>query len=235
MKIEVWSDYVCPFCYIGKRELEKAIKNTGFEGKIDVEFKAYQLDPTTPAESDESMYTALARKFGSSEEQAKAQTEGIAARAKEVGLHYDFDKMTPANTFKAHRLSKFAGEHGLEKEMTERLLKAYFEEGMKIGNTDVLVSLATEVGLEEAAVRDLLTNDQFAAEVLADIQQAREIGVQGVPFFVLNEKYAVSGAQPTSVFEQAIKQVAEEEGLRPGLKMMGSGESGVCKDGQCEL
>lgn len=106
---------------------------------------------------------------------------------------------------------------------------------MKIGNTDVLVSLAKEVGLEEAAVRDLFADDQFAAEVLADIQQAREIGVQGVPFFVLNEKYAVSGAQPTSVFEQAIKQVAEEEGLRPGLKMMGSGQSGVCKDGQCEL
>ncbi|VEI05721.1 DsbA family oxidoreductase [Kurthia zopfii] len=235
MKIEVWSDYACPFCYIGKRELENAIENTGFKGKVDVEFKAYQLDPGSPAESDETMYSALARKFGSSEEQAKSQTEGIKARAAEVGLNYDFDKMTPANTFKAHRLSKFAGTFNKEKEMTERLLKAYFEEGAKLGNTDVLVTLATEIGLDEKVVRDFLSDDQFATEVLTDIEQAREIGVQGVPFFVINQKYAISGAQPTEVFEQAVKQVAEEEGLRPGIQMMGSGDAGVCKDGQCEI
>lgn len=235
MKIEVWSDYACPFCYIGKRELEKAIQTTGFQGKVDVHFKAYQLDPTAPAETNESIYTSLAKKFGSSEEQAKAQTAGIIERAKEVGLNYNFDEMKLGNTFKAHRLAKFAGTINKEKEMNERLLKAYFEEGAQLGNNDVLVTLAKEVGLEEQLVRDFLADDQYAVEVLADIQQAREIGVQGVPFFVINDKYAISGAQPTSVFEQAVKQVAEEEGLRPGLTMMGSGDSGVCKDGQCEI
>lgn len=235
MKIEVWSDYACPFCYIGKRELEKAIQTTGFEGKIDVQFKAYQLDPGAPAETDESIYTILSKKFGSTEEQAKAQSAGIIGRAKEVGLNYNFDDMKSGNTFKAHRLAKFAATVNKEKEMNERLLKAYFEEGVQLGNADALVSLAKEVGLEEQATRDFLADDQYAVDVLADIQQAREIGVQGVPFFVINDKYAISGAQPTNVFEQAVKQVAEEEGLRPGLTMMGATDSGVCKDDQCEI
>lgn len=235
MKIEVWSDYACPFCYIGKRELEKAIQSTGFEGQIDVQFKAYQLDPTSPAESDESVYESLAKKYGSSIEQTKAQTAGVAKRAKEVGLNYDFDSMKQGNTFKAHRLAKYAETVGKAKEMTERLLKANFEEGAQLGNTEVLIGLAKEVGLEEQAVRDFLADDQFATDVLADIQKAREIGVQGVPFFVVNDKYAISGAQPTTVFEQAVKQVAEEEGMTPGFKMFGAEDTGVCKDGQCEI
>ncbi|MBQ0138166.1 MAG: DsbA family oxidoreductase [Kurthia sp.] len=235
MKIEVWSDYACPFCYIGKKELEKAIESTGFQGKIDVAFKAYQLDPGAPAEVEGTIYSSLAKKFGSSEEQAKAQTAGIIARAKEVGLNYDFEAMKLGNTFKAHRLAKFAGSVGKEKEMNERLLKAYFEEGAQLGNVDVLVALAKEIGLEEQAVREFLADDQYATEVLSDIQQASELGIQGVPFFVINEKYAISGAQPTAVFEEAVKKVAEEEGLRPGLTMMGSGNAGVCADGQCEI
>lgn len=235
MKIQVWSDYACPFCYIGKKELERAIESTGFTGKIDVEYKAYQLDPGAPAQSTESMYALLAKKFGSTEEQAKAQTAGITARAKEVGLNYDFDAMKSGNTFKAHRLAKYAETLNKEKEVVERLLKGYFEEGAQLGDTEVLIQLATEVGLDEGKVRDFLADDQLATEVLTDIQQAREIGVQGVPFFVINDKYAISGAQPTEVFEQAVQQVAEEEGLRPGLKMMGAGNSGVCNDGSCEI
>lgn len=235
MKIEVWSDYACPFCYIGKRELEKAIQTSGFEGQIDVQFKSYQLDPTLPAESDESVYESLAKKYGSSIAQTKAQTAGVTKRAKEVGLNYDFDAMKQGNTFKAHRLAKFAETFGKAHEMTERLLKANFEEGAQLGNTEVLVGLAKEIGLDEQEVRDFLADDQFATEVLADINRAREIGVQGVPYFVVNDKYAISGAQPTTVFEQAVKQVAEEEGLKPGLKMMGSADVGVCKDGQCEI
>lgn len=235
MKIKVWSDYACPFCYIGKRELEKAIQSTGFQGKIDVEFKAYQLDPGAPAEAEGTIYSSLAKKFGASEEQAKAQTAGIAARAKEVGLNYDFDAMKLGNTFKAHRLAKFAESVGKEKEMNERLLQAFFEEGAQLGNTDVLVALAKEVGLDEQAVRGFLADDQYATEVLSDIQQASELGIQGVPFFVINDKYAISGAQPTEVFEEAVKKVAEEEGLRPGLTMMGNGSAGTCSDGQCEI
>lgn len=235
MKIEVWSDYVCPFCYIGKRELENAIEKTGFKGQVEVEYKAYQLDPTTSADSDESVYTALSKKYQLTEEQAKAQTEGIKQRAEQVGLHYDFDHMVNANTFKAHRLAKYAATLNKEQQLTERLLKAYFEEGKHIGRDDVLISLAEEVGMTAEEVKAGLAEESFATEVLSDMDQARQMGVQGVPFFVINNKYAISGAQPSEVFENAVKKVAEEDGLRPGLQIIGDDNTGMCKDGSCEI
>lgn len=235
MKIEIWSDYVCPFCYIGKRQLEKALQDTGFSEQTEVIFKSYQLDPNTPAISDESMYEALAKKFGSSIEAAKAQTVGVAGRAKEVGLDYDFDHMKPANTFKSHRLAKYAEAEGKAAEITERLLRAHFVEAKQIGSTEVLVELAVEVGLNRERVLDVLNSDKYASEVLADIQEASQLGVRGVPFFVLNRKYAISGAQPQELFEETIRKVAAEEGIQPTLKMVGAEGTGICEDGQCEL
>lgn len=234
MKIEVWSDYVCPFCYIGKRELERALASTGFAAQAEVVFKAYQLDPQAPAHSDETIEQALAKKYSATAEAMKQQTAGIAQRAKEVGLDYNFDDMHPANTFKAHRLAKYAETVGKEKEMTERLLRAYFVENQKIGYEDVLVALAKEIGLDEEATKAALQDERFAAETLVDMQQAQQIGVRGVPFFVLNDKYAISGAQPKDVFEQAIRQVAEEENLKPKLQMFGD-ESATCDGDHCDF
>ncbi|MGE7772109.1 DsbA family oxidoreductase [Viridibacillus arvi] len=235
MKIEIWSDYVCPFCYIGKKQLEKALQDTGFSEQAEVIFKSYQLDPNTPATSDLSMYEALAKKFGSTIEAAKAQTVGVAGRAKEVGLDFDFENMKPANTFKSHRLAKYAEAEGKAAEMTERLLRAHFIEGKQLGLTEVLVELATEVGLNCERVLDVLNSDIYSSEVLADIQEASQIGVRGVPFFVLNRKYAISGAQPQELFEETIRKVAAEEGIQPTLKMMGAEGTGICEDGKCEL
>ena len=235
MKIEVWSDYVCPFCYIGKRELENALEKTGFKDQVEVEFKSYQLSPDSPATSEQSIYEELSEKYGISLEQAKAQTEGVKARAQGVGLAYDFDRMKPANTFKAHRLAKYAESVGKGAEMSERLMSAYFIETQEIGLTDILIDLAVEVGLDRQAVENVLNDDTFATDVLTDVQKASQIGVRGVPFFVINDKYAISGAQPGEVFENAVRQVAEEDGLRPSLKMMGQEGSGICTDGKCEL
>ncbi|ETT82890.1 DsbA family oxidoreductase [Viridibacillus sp. FSL R5-0477] len=235
MKIEIWSDYVCPFCYIGKRQLEKALQNTGFSEQTQVIFKSYQLDPNTPAITDESMYEALAKKFGSTIEAAKAQTVGVAGRAKEVGLDFDFENMKPANTFKSHRLAKYAEAEGKAAEMTERLLRAHFIEAKQLGLTEVLVELAVEVGLNRERVLDVLNSDNYSSEVLADIQEASQIGVRGVPFFVLNRKYAISGAQPQELFEETIRKVAAEEGIQPTLKMMGVEGTDICEDGKCEL
>ncbi|WP_397536404.1 DsbA family oxidoreductase [Rummeliibacillus pycnus] len=235
MKIEIWSDYVCPFCYIGKRELENALKKTGFQDQVEVEFKSYQLSPDSPATSEQSIYEELAEKYGISLEQAKVQTEGVKARAQEVGLAYDFDRMKPANTFKAHRLAKYAESVGKGAEMSERLMQAYFIETQEIGLTDILIDLAVEVGLDRKTVENVLNDDTFATDVLTDIQKASQIGVRGVPFFVINDKYAISGAQPGEVFENAVRQVAEEDGLQPSLKMMGQEGSGICTDGKCEL
>ncbi|MBK3494565.1 DsbA family oxidoreductase [Viridibacillus sp. YIM B01967] len=235
MKIEVWSDYVCPFCYIGKRQLEKALQDTGFGEQTEVVFKSYQLDPSAPVTSKESVYEMLGKKYGSTIEEAKAQTIGIAGRAKEVGLDYDFDHMKTANTFKSHRLAKYAEAEGKAAEMSERLLHAYFVEAKEIGLTEVLVELAVEVGLDREKVLDVLNSEDYAVEVLADIQEASQIGVRGVPFFVLNRKYAISGAQPQELFEETIRKVAAEEEIQPALKMVGTEDTGICQDGKCEL
>lgn len=234
MKIEVWSDYVCPFCYIGKRTLEQALKKTGFESQAEVSFKAYQLDPTTPVDSDAPVYEHLAKKMGQTIEQAKEMTKGVAQHAKTVGLEYDFDNMVQANTFAAHRLAKWAETLGKEAEITEKLLHDYFVEAKNVGKHDVLLAAAEAAGLPLDEARKVLDSDQFKVEVELDIAQAHQIGVQGVPFFVVNRKYAISGAQPLESFVDALNQIAEEEGIRPALKPVGSKETSFCTGESCE-
>lgn len=210
MKIEVWSDYVCPFCYIGKRRLEEAIEQTGLGDKVEVIFKAYQLDPNSPKESDESMQVGLAEKYGMSIDEAKKMTDNVGEQAKSVGLNYDFDKMTPANTFDAHRIAKLAEQEGIAPAVTERLLKAYFIEGEKIGREDVLLRLAEEAGVVRDRVKEVLDSDEFSDDVRMDVAEAGQIGVKGVPFFVIDRKYAISGAQPAEVFADALRKAVNE-------------------------
>lgn len=236
MKIEVWSDFVCPFCYIGKRRLEEALKMSPYGDQVTVEYKAYELDPTAPASTDEKYHESLARKYGKSEEEALGMMENMAAQAKTVGLNYNLDALTPANTFKAHRLAKFAKTKGLDIEFTERVLRAYFIEGQKIGLDEVLIPLATEVGLNEAEVKEVLSSNAFEEEVRTDIAEASQVGVRGVPFFVMDRKYAMSGGQPAEVFAQAIEKVAQEAGLQPTLQVLGDEDAGgMCADGKCEI
>ncbi|EMR07046.1 Protein-disulfide isomerase [Bhargavaea cecembensis DSE10] len=211
MKIEVWSDYVCPFCYIGKRKLEHALEKTGLGEKAEIVFKSYELDPQSPETSEESMVSVLAGKYGTTVEQAEGMTANVTAAAKEVGLEYNFSKMRPANTFSAHRLAKWAEEQGKASEISENLLRAYFIENREIGRKEVLADIAEETGLDRKEAEAMLGSGRYEEDVRADIGEARQLGVQGVPFFVLNRKYAISGAQPDEVFEQALRQVAEEE------------------------
>lgn len=234
MKIEVWSDYVCPFCYIGKRQLEKAIENSGYEGQIAVEFKSFLLDPTTPIDTEESIYTSLARKYNMSEQEAKNMTSNVASRAKEVGLDYNFDDMKTANTTAAHRLAKLAAAQGKAEVYNERLMKAYFLEGEAIGRHDVLKQLAKEAELDMEAVERVLESNEYEDAVEQDIYEAQQIGVRGVPFFVFNNKYGLSGAQPQSLFEQTIEQVASEVGLKKQIKVI-SQDDAICSDGQCNI
>ncbi len=233
MKIEIWSDYVCPFCYIGKRRFEEALAETGLEGKAEVVFKAFQLDPNSPETSDKNMQEVLAQKYGTSMEEAKNMTDNVEFQAKTVGLHYDFGKIKPANTFNAHRLAKLAEQQGLGAQASERLLKAYFIDAEKIGTEDVLLRLAEEVGISRERAQQVLDSDEFAADVKADIAEAGKIGVRGVPFFVINQKYAISGAQPTETFADALRKVAEEEGIQPSLKVLGPDGEGLCTDDGC--
>ena len=234
MKIEVWSDYVCPFCYIGKKQLEKAIKNSGYDGQIDVEFKSFLLDPTTPIDTEESIYTSLARKYNMSEQEAKNMTLNVASRAKEVGLDYNFDDMKTANTTAAHRLAKLAAEQGKAEIYNERLMKAYFLEGEAIGRHDVLKRLAKEAELDMETVQRVLESNEYEEAIEQDIYEAQQIGVRGVPFFVFNNKYGVSGAQPQGVFEQTIEQAASAAGLKKRIEVIGQ-DGTICSDGQCEV
>lgn len=234
MKIEVWSDYVCPFCYIGKRQLEKAIKDSGYDGQIEVEYKSFLLDPTTPVDTKETVYSSLAKKYNVSEEQAKNMTMSVAERAKEVGLQYNFDIMKDANTYAAHRLAKWANNKGKGGEFSERVLQAYFLEGKKIGDYDELLELVGELGLNREEAKDVLVSNQFADAVERDIYEAQNLGVRGVPFFVIDQKYGISGAQPQELFEQTIVTAASEAGLKPKLKMIAEG-SDICSDGECNF
>jgi len=234
MKIEVWSDYVCPFCYIGKKQLEKAIKNSGYDGQIDVEFKSFLLDPTTPIDTEESIYTSLARKYNMSEQEVENMTKNVASRAKEVGLDYNFDDMKTANTTAAHRLAKLAAEQGKAEIYNERLMKAYFLEGEAIGRHDVLKRLAKEAELDMETVQRVLESNEYEEAIEQDIYEAQQIGVRGVPFFVFNNKYGVSGAQPQGLFEQTIEQAASAAGLKKRIEVIGQ-DGTICSDGQCEV
>lgn len=211
MKIEIWSDYVCPFCYIGKRRLEEALEQTGLGEKAEVVFKAYELDPNSPEVSDTLMTEVLAKKYGMSVEEAKKMTDNVVDQAKSVGLNYNFDVMTPANTFNAHRLAKLAEQEGFDKTVSESLLKAYFIDGEKIGAEGVLLRIAEEAGISRDRAKAVLDSDEFADDVRMDIAEAQQIGVKGVPFFVIDRKYAISGAQPAEAFANALRQAAEEE------------------------
>ncbi|TDV39816.1 DsbA family oxidoreductase [Actinophytocola oryzae] len=202
MKIEVWSDIVCPWCYIGKRRLESAL--AGFDHDVEVEWKSFQLDPEYPRGKAVPVYDALAEKFGG---QIREMTQRVIELAEVEGLHYDYDHAVMVNTFDAHRLAHHAKSQGLGPEMHERLMRAQLVEGETLNDVDTLVRLAEEIGVEGAG--PVVTSDKYTAEVEADIQEARLLGANGVPFFVLDRKYGVSGAQPVEVFEQALRTAHE--------------------------
>lgn len=237
MKIEIWSDFVCPFCYIGKRRLEIALEKFPHKDDITLEYKSYELDPNAEVNPGQNMHEYLATKKGISVDQAKKMNESVGQQAEEVGLTYNFDMMQHTNTFDAHRVAKYASEHDKGKEMTERLLSAYFTESKLISDQETLIELAEEVGLDVDEVTALLKVDDYAIHVRGDEEQARQIGVQGVPFFVFNEKYAVSGAQSPDTFTDVLKQVWEEENEKPVLQSLNpkKSETTYCTDEGCEV
>ncbi|MEQ9310163.1 MAG: DsbA family oxidoreductase [Balneolaceae bacterium] len=212
MKIEIWSDVMCPFCYIGKRHLEKALKEFEEIDQIEIAWKSFQLNPDLPEQADpeKTVYQHLAEAKGMSYEQSVQMHQNVVEMARNAGLNYNFDKAVVANSFKSHRLLQIAKTKGLGDALEERLFSAYFTEGKDTSSDSVLIELGKEIGLSEAEVNEALTNQTYAELVKDDIQESRQIGVTGVPFFVFDRKYAVSGAQPPEVFTQVLeKSIAE--------------------------
>jgi predicted DsbA family dithiol-disulfide isomerase len=210
MKVEIWSDVVCPFCYIGKRKFENALAQFVPRGEVQVEWKSFQLTPDFVPTPGESIHASLAKKKGVPEAEGRRMNDYMTQAAKEVGLDYQFDKAIPANTFLAHQLIHFAAHNGQQGAMKERLFAAYYLEGQNLNDADTLVKLATEIGLDADAARQALAAGTYANEVRRDEYEAQQIGVRGVPFFVFEDKYAVSGAQPSEVFAEVLDKVWEE-------------------------
>lgn len=204
MKIAIWSDFVCPFCYIGKRHLEAAIKE---RTDIEIEFHSYELDPTAPEKVTGTMEEYFAEHKGMSIDQAQSMFDQVTQMANKVNLDYHYETIQHGNTLKPHRLFQFAKEQGKGNEFMELAKKAYFIEGKWLNDDDFLVHLASSIGLEEARVREILTSNAYLDAVRLDQAQAVEIGVQGVPFFVIDEQYGLSGAQPIEIFEQVLAEI----------------------------
>ena len=225
MHIEIWSDVVCPWCYLGKRRLEHALED--FEGKdqVTVTWRSFELDPNAPREVEGDPLPPhetpqapfrggpgverLMAKYGMSRQQAEEGHARLTRLAEAEGLEYHLDRTVPVNTFDAHRLTRLAAEHGLESEAVERLFRAHFTEGMSIGRPENLSALFTEIGVPEAEIREVLGGDGFAEQVREEEALAAQFGAQGVPFFVLDRRYALSGAQPREVFSAALREAWE--------------------------
>jgi predicted DsbA family dithiol-disulfide isomerase len=234
MKVEVWSDVVCPFCYIGKRQLEAALAQWPERDRVHVAWKSFQLAPDTKTDPARNPVQNLAEKKGWTLEQAWQAVASITERARAVGLSFNYEEAKVANTFDAHRLEQFAASRGKGDDMTERLFAAYFVEGRNVGDHETLTELASGVGLPAADVRRMLGSGQFAAQVRQDLQEAARFGINAVPCFVLDRKYAVSGAQDSSVLLQALRQSLSEwqPSLDPAASQ-GAGGSACDAAGDC--
>lgn len=218
IKIDVWSDIACPWCYIGKRNLESGLAQVADDPdvpRVEVEYHSFELSPDTPVDFEGGEADYLSTHKGISREQAQQTLDRVAGVAAEAGLQYRFDTLQHTNTVKAHELLHLAKAHGRQLELAERLMSAYFTEGRHVGRDDELVALAEEVGLDGAEARRALEEHTYLADVRADQQQAAAYGINGVPFFVIDGKYGVSGAQPADAFAQIARQVWSERTAQP--------------------
>jgi len=208
IKVDIWSDVQCPWCYIGKRKFEAGAAQFGRD--VEVEYHSFELAPDTPVDFDGTPVDYLSARKGIPVDQVHEMLARVTGIAAEVGLDYHFEDVHQTNTRKAHELLHYAKAHGKQSEMKERLLKAYFVEGGHVGQVEQLAQLASEVGLDEADVLRRLNEAEFAQAVEDDVQQAVDYGIQGVPFYVIDGKYGISGAQPAEVFAQALQQAFDE-------------------------
>lgn len=209
LKIEIWSDVMCPFCYIGKRKLEKAIADFTAKDLVEIDWKSYQLNPELKTEEGKNIHTYLSEVKGISLERAKQLNEHVTSMAKQVGLDYNLDKAVVANSFDAHRLSLFAKSKDKQNELVEMLFRAYFTEGKNTANHATLIELGSSIGLDEMEMRNFLGSNDLSEQVKQECNEAVELGVTGVPFFVFNRTYAVSGAQEVAVFSQVLTKLVE--------------------------
>jgi predicted DsbA family dithiol-disulfide isomerase len=224
---------MCPFCYIGKNNFEQALNKLPFKDEVEVEWKSFQLDPTLDPNKTQDTIQYFREKKGVAEAQAAQMLGQVTQMGKGAGIDFNFEKTLITNTFSAHKLLHLAKKHNKSNEMEEALFIAHFIDGKNVGDVEVLVALAESLGIDKEAAREAITTDQLDYEVNQDIQEARNNGISGVPFFVLNGKYAVSGAQPAEVFENALQQTYEE--TASPFKDLSGGSGAACDADGCSI
>ncbi|MBP2379062.1 putative DsbA family dithiol-disulfide isomerase [Microbacterium phyllosphaerae] len=215
ISIDIWSDIACPWCYIGKRNLEKGLEAVASDDdapQVDITFHSFELSPDTPVDFDGDEIDFLAGHKGMPREQVEQMLSHVTGVAEGAGLAYRFDLLQHTNTVKAHELLHFAKAQGVQHEMEERLMSAYFTEGKHVGRIDDLVELAVEVGLNPDDAREALVSARHLADVRQDQAQAQAYGIQGVPFFVIDGQYGISGAQPPAAFENVLRDLWAKRG-----------------------
>lgn len=231
MQIEIWSDVKCPWCYVGKRRFEKALADFPHRDGVEVTWKSYQLDPGLPEHYDGTEEQYLSERKGIAPEQLREMWQHLSRQAEGEGLHFDFDRIVVGNSFTAHRFLHLAKASGRGDAAKEAIMSAHFEQGLDTSDVDVLASLGAGIGLDEAEVRETVAGDRFADDVRRDIEEARTLGVQGVPFFVVDRKYGISGAQPVELFRQALDTAWQE--ANPLVSLTPSADGPACGPEGC--
>ncbi len=234
LKIQIWSDIMCPFCYIGKRRIEGALANFEHSNNVEIEWKSFQLDPNFQSTSNDNMVEHLAAKYGKDASWAQGMLDNMTQNAKDSGLDFHFEKSILANSHNAHRLLHLAKKHQLGNELKEQLLKAYLTDGKNVNDLETLSTLGQLVGLDKNAVEEALHSDAFSNEVKQDIAMAQQIGVQGVPFFVFDNKYAVSGAQTEEIFLDTLKKAWDEGSFVPHVTLINTRDGANCGIDGCD-
>ncbi len=234
MKIEIWSDVMCPFCYIGKRKFENALSQFKDRDHVEIVWKSFQLNPNLKTDPNKNTLQHLSESKGWSMEYTRNTVNHVSNMAKEVGLEYNFDKAIVANSFDAHRLIQMAKKYGKGDAAEERLFKAYFTEGKNTADHTILLQLAKEIGLDETEVSDMLKGKEFTKEVLNDLQEADQLRISGVPFFVFDRKYAVSGAQQSDVFLDTLKKAWEHYSSNNPLIITNDKGQSCTPEGECK-
>ncbi|MFE3847117.1 DsbA family protein [Flavobacterium sp. LB3P45] len=234
LKVQIWSDIMCPFCYIGKRRIEEALQNFEYKENVEIEWKSYQLDASFVASPEDNMVEHLAEKYRKDSDWAQNMLDNMTENAKAAGLDFHFEKAVLANSFNAHRLLHLAKKYNLANDLEELLFKAYLTEGKNINDLDTLSKLGIEVGLDAEAIAQVLNSDTYGAEVQQDQEEANAIGVQGVPFFVLDNKYAISGAQPATAFLETLEKVWQEGKFESKVTLLNTTTANSCDINGCD-
>ncbi|TLM87140.1 DsbA family oxidoreductase [Pseudarthrobacter sp. NamE5] len=232
MKIEIWSDVACPWCFIGKRRFEAALAAFPHRDSVEVTWRSYQLDPTLPEHYEGTELEYLSSRKGLPMQQVAQMFDHVAQQARVEGLEYRFDAVVVANSFTAHRLIHLAAAHGKQDEAKERLLSDHFERGKDIGSREYLTSLGEELGIDRGEVEELFTSDKYSGSVRSDVEEARSLGISGVPFFVIDRKYGLSGAQPAETFTAALNQAWQESNP---LVLVNSTDGDACGPDGCQV